>query len=64
MFKLENKLSKIKIKVLAILNMAAWHLLRPLECPDLTPYILQLDTDTPAWCSDGSAEAVDNEGQL
>lgn len=48
MFKLENKLSKIKIKVLAILNMAAWHLLRPLECPDLTPYILRLDTDTPA----------------
>lgn len=34
MFKLENKLSKRKIKVLAILNMAAWHLLRPLECPN------------------------------
>lgn len=48
MFKLENKLSKIKIKVLAILNMAVWHLLRPLECPDLTLYILWLDTDTPA----------------
>lgn len=37
MFKLENKLCKIKIKVLVILNMAAWHLLRPSECPDLTP---------------------------